>query len=371
MRVLHVIPSLGPARGGPSQAARLMASACVRAGISVDVATTHDNDRDLLDVPIATPVERDGARYIYFRRDLHPYTVSRGLAQWLRHAVADYDIIHIHALFSFSSTAAARSARRAGVPYILRPLGTLAPYGMAQHAMLKRISWRLFERGMIADAAALHFTSEAERVEAERLGTFNSEVVPLGIDLSEYHAGPRDGAELRVLFLSRIHPKKQLDVLLRAVAAVADITLTVAGSGETAYIAGLKELAATLGIADRVRWAGHLDGAEKLRAFESAGACALPSINENFGIAVVEALASGLPVIVSKGVAIHQEIEAARAGIIADDEASMAAALRALRDPQTRTPMGANARMLAEQSFSADAMAAGLIGMYRRAAGVA
>src|SRR5688500_11797443 len=158
MRVLHVIPSVGPARGGPSHAVRMMASACARAGVSVDVATTTDNDHELLDVQLGTPVEEGGARYYYFARELHAYTVSRSPARGLGKSAASYYVVHIHALFAFSSTVAARAAQRSRVPFILRPLGTLAPYGMKQHPLLKRISWRLVERSMIANAAAVHFT---------------------------------------------------------------------------------------------------------------------------------------------------------------------------------------------------------------------
>ena len=367
MRVLHVIPSVGPARGGPSHAVRMMASACARAGLYVDVATTNDNEREVLDVPLGTPVVEDGVRYHYFARDLYPYTVSRGLARWLGRSVPGYDVVHIHALFSFSSTAAARAARRSLVPYILRPLGTLAPYGMEQHRLLKRISWRLVERSMIANAAALHLTSTAERDEALRLAEFTPEVIPLGIDINACSTVRVGADRLNVLFLARIHPKKQLDVLLRAVAIVPEARLVVAGSGDAGYVTGMKQMAARLGIADRVEWAGHLDGDAKLHAIAQAGVFALPSINENFGIAVVEALASGLPVIVSRGVAIHKEVEAAGAGIVADDVQTVANALTALRDAAARERMGRQARLLAERAFSAEAMAFGLIGMYERA----
>lgn len=368
MRVLHVIPSIGPARGGPSAAVRLMASACARAGLRVDVASTNDNDRALLDVPLGVPVESEGARYFHFARDMHPYTVSRDLAAWVRKSVTDYDIVHIHALFSYASTVSARAARRRGVPYILRPLGTLAHYGMAQHPFLKAISWRLFESGMIAHAAAIHFTSEAERSEARRLMPMNGEVVPLGIDVSSYAVSVPKGGTLQLLFLSRIHPKKKLELVLRAMGEVPGVTMVVAGAGDSGYVAELMQLAAELGLGDRVEWAGHVEGEAKTRALANADAFVLSSFNENFGIAVVEALASGLPVIVSGGVAIHREVEIAEAGLIADDEAAAVQAMRVLMNAEVRRRMSANARMLAERSFSIDAMATGLIGMYERAA---
>ena len=149
MRVLHVIPSVGPLRGGPSVALGIMARALQDAGVQVDVATTNDNDRELIDVPIGQPVNHDGINYWYFRRTAHPYTTSAGLAAWLRRNVSNYDVVHTHALFSFSTSAAAAAARRARVPYIVRPLGTLARYGMLQHSLLKQLSFYMLERRML------------------------------------------------------------------------------------------------------------------------------------------------------------------------------------------------------------------------------
>ena len=371
MRVLHVIPSVGPARGGPSMAVRTMAEACARVGLSVDVATTNDNDRTLLDVATGIPVEHEGVRYLYFARDSYRYTMSRALGRWVRTAVSGYDVVHVHALFSYSSTVAARAARRARVPYILRPLGTLAPYGMAQHPLLKKISWRMFERSMIEHAAAVHFTSVAERQEAARLGTMRGEVVPLGIDVAKLDATRPAAGGLKLLFLSRVHPKKQIEMVLQALAAVPEATLVVAGAGEPAYVTQVKELSSRLGLDARVTWAGHVDGAEKDRVLKQANAFVLPSINENFGIAVVEALAAGLPAVVSTGVAIHTDIASANAGVIADDTGALIVAFRSLLDAEVRRGMAGNARALAEKSFSSEAMTSGLVSMYERAVALA
>lgn len=377
MRVLHVIPSLGPARGGPSVAARLMARASVRAGLTVDVATTNDNDSALLDVPLNEPVSEDGVRYHYFARDARPYTVSRALAAWLRAHVGDYDVAHLHALFSFSTTAAAMAAHRRGVPYIVRPLGVLARYGMAQHAGLKQLSWHLVERHVLKGAAAVHFTSIAERDEARRLpGLWQSAVVPLGVELGGFST-TRDRAWLKThaphfahdvvfLFLSRIHPKKRLDLVIAAVQRLrADgvrAALVVAGAGEPGYVAQLQKTT------DGVHWAGHVHGAEKLALLAAADAFVLPSINENFGIAVVEALASGLPVVITEGVAIHREIERANAGMIVDAAVeALAGALHRLVAGDVRRQLGANGRALAEQEFSVEAMARGISALYERA----
>src|SRR5687768_8391821 len=112
MRILHVIPSVGSLRGGPSVAMAVMARALADMGMTVDVATTNDNDSALLDVPIGTPVDQQGVCYRYFERTTYPYTTSAGLARWLRREVGGYDIVHTHALFSFATAAAANAARR-------------------------------------------------------------------------------------------------------------------------------------------------------------------------------------------------------------------------------------------------------------------
>ncbi|MGQ0563047.1 MAG: glycosyltransferase [Gemmatimonadota bacterium] len=368
MRILHVIPSLGPARGGPSAAARLMARAGVRAGCAVDVVATNDNGRALLDVPLETALVEGGVRYIYFARDAYPYTVSRSLARWLGRHVADYDAVHIHALFSFPSTAAACAARRQHVPYIIRPLGTLARYGFTQQRMLKRMSWLLLERRILERAAAVHFTSEAERAEAARLGlAWRAEVVPLGIDVSAFSTDRTPGTRTTFLYLSRIHPKKQLHLVLKALLQLPEADLVVAGGTESAYAASLKRFTQQNGLAERVRWLGHVGDAEKRGVLRSADALVLPSLNENFGIAVLEAMASGLPVIVTRGVAIHDEIEAAGAGMVAHaSPAALASTMRALLAPAARLEMGTRARALAERRFSLEAMQQELLNMYLR-----
>src|ERR1044071_2292764 len=125
MRVLHVIPSLGPLRGGPSEVLRRMASGLATAGITVEVATTDDNGPGRLDVPIADAILEEGVTYRYFPRQTRFYTFSWPLTVWLAGHVGDYDVVHIHALFSYAAIPAAFWARRYGVPYIVRPLGVL------------------------------------------------------------------------------------------------------------------------------------------------------------------------------------------------------------------------------------------------------
>src|SRR5438094_7185575 len=169
-RILHVIPSVGGFRGGPSTMVRDLASALSRQGIETHVATTDDNGPETLQVRCGVPVMQNGATYWYFPRQTRFYTVSWPLTTWLGSHVSEFDVLHIHALFSFSTLPAAFWANRRRVPYIVRPLGTLSEWGMKnRRAWLKILSFRLIESWILKHAALVHYTSDQERVEAEQL----------------------------------------------------------------------------------------------------------------------------------------------------------------------------------------------------------
>lgn len=382
MKVLHIIPSVGPLRGGPSIAARTIAWALVNHGVSVDVATTDDNGAGQLAVPLGRPVVEDGVTYWYFRRQVSFYTVSWPLSQWLAAHVGDYDLVHIHALFSFAATAGAFWAARRGVPYLVRPLGVLNAWGLRnRRPFLKRLSLCLIERRILANAAAAHFTSEQERCEAELVapGTrgvvIPNPVATLGVDqnprtealLLKY---PELAGKRVVLFLSRVDPKKGLDLLLDGFAKIRavcpDTALVVAGNGDESFVARLREQAQRLGVQRDVIWAGFLEGEEKQAMFAAADVFVLPSYSENFGIAVVEAMASGLPVIVSDQVGIHHDVTRAGAGLVVRCDANevSGAVVQMLSDCEARSQIARNAVLLAKK-FSPEVVSETLIEVYR------
>ena len=269
LRVLHVIPSVSPRDGGPTRAIGIMERALSEAGVEVTTLTT---DHDL-----GPPGERcapsaaNGAHRIYAHEWLTPYKVAPGLVPHLMQAVAKHDVVHIHALFTFASTVAAWAARRGRVPYIVRPFGTLASYGLrARRPRLKRLSMALIESRILRGAAAVHFTSGAERAEAEALGLpMRGVVIPLGVDADDgYPAAPLRHEALAgrrvILFLSRLDPKKNLEALIEAVALSPMLrnscALLVAGDGEPGYVASLKAKVAAAGLSDRTLWLGHVEG---------------------------------------------------------------------------------------------------------------
>ena len=376
LRVLHVIPSVSPQDGGPTQAIGIIERALSGAGVQVTTLTT-DHELDLQGRP-CTPPDPNSACRIYAHKWTNSYKVAPGLVPRLVQAVQRHDVVHIHALFSFASTAAAWVAHRRGVPYVVRPLGTLGSYGMrVRRHRLKRISTALIEGRILRRAAAVHFTSRSELEEAEGLGlAMRSVVIPLGVDWENAGSGvPIEHGALVgrrvILFLSRLDPKKNLEALIDAVASSqmlkGSCALLIAGAGEPSYVGSLKARAAAAGLCDRIAWLGHVEGAQKRSAFATADVFVLPSFSENFGIAAVEAQLAGVPCVLGKGVAVATEVEKAGGGLaITPEPAPMARALeRVLGDDGLRRKMGAQATEFANREYSTQTMTRRLLALYQ------
>jgi len=267
------------------------------------------------------------------------------------------------------------------VPYIVRPLGVLNRWGLVnRRAFLKQISLRLIELPLLRDAAAIHYTSEAEKREASRISDViasqKSAVIPLPIEVTKGDAEnfrrqfPQVVGHRVILFLSRIDEKKGIELLLDAFADVhrqiPDTVLVVAGSGVANYLQKLSQRAQELGFSDAVTWTGHLDGAIKAGAFATADVFVLPSYSENFGIAVAEALAHGVPVVTTNRVGLADEIGAAKAGIIiSPDSREIAPALyKLLGDSDKRCALSERGRNLAATRFSYRSIGAMLTRLY-------
>ena len=379
MKVLHVIPSLSWADGGPSQAIRLIEQALAVEGIAVETVSTDDDGPGRhMQRALGVIVTEEGSRHRrYFRKSSDFYKTSWSFARWIPSAVHNYDLIHVHALFSFVSIVAAWAALRAGVPLVIRPLGTLNGYGL-QHRRpwLKRWSLRWIEGPLVKRASAIHVTSLAECDEVNSLGLqARCVVIPLALPESvplscpAIEAFPELCAQRFVLFLSRLDPKKNIEGLLHAWGSIQqdfpDVYLRIAGAGDAAYVARLRALAVDLSL-QRIEWLGHVAGEYKTALLQQADAFVLPSYSENFGIAVAEALAAGLPCIVGEGVALASQIAAAGAGVVVSTEpGSIAMAMRQLLTHHAqRNNMASHAGILAND-FSVPALGRNLHDLYR------
>ena len=369
MRVLHVIPSVAERSGGPATAIIPMCRALLQQGIeallvSTDAGLNKNEITEYKGVPAKLFRVEFGASFKY----------SRPLASWLDANIREFDLVHVHAVFNHSSVAAARACRSAGVPYVIRPLGTLDPWSMAQKALRKRLFWQVEGKGMLQGAAAVHYTSEAEKLSTERLtGLNHGKVVPLGIEQTSATTREKlaqhfpDLAQYSyVLVLSRLHQKKGLDVLIDAFLSqqFSPWRLVLAGDGPPDYVAKLKSKAAQC---DRIVFTGWVDGERKAALLGSASLLALPSHQENFGLCVMEAMSHAVPVLVSPGVNLAPEIVTANAGWVAaiDPEALAAKLVEALSDEAERAKRGRAGQQLSRQ-YSWENVARNLVQLYQQ-----
>ena len=357
------------------------------------VLTTDSNgdvDQPPLDVPLNQPVEEEGYQVIYFRcSPFRRYKFSLGMLRWLIRNAPAYDLAHIHALFSPVSSAAATIARFRGLPYLLRPLGTLDPADLNKKRRLKQIYVSFLEGPNIAGAAALHFTSPQEAEVSKRFGhTTHDVVIPLGVSqtgLADSEAFKGQTASVRdrfnipshrpiVLFMSRIDPKKGLDLLLpaleRLVEQAEDFHFILCGSNpqDRIYEQHVQNSIQASPLAARTTITGFVSGELKAALLRESDVFVLPSYYENFGIAVAEAMLAGRPVVVSEGVYIWPDIKTGDAGWVCSCQMeSLADALhQALQNEVERRRRGVNAKNYALEHYSWSAIADQTIQTYEQ-----
>ena len=366
MRILHVIPSVAERSGGPATAIVPMCRALMQQGMDVLLLSTTDGLSETRDA-----VEYKGVPAMLFPPQLGAsFKYSRPLASWLSSNIKNFELVHIHAVFNHSSIAASQACRKAGVPYIIRPLGTLDPWSMTQKSLRKRLFWQVSGKAMLRDAAAVHYTSEVEKLSTERhLGLNHGRVVALGIETHSNGTRARVFAEPYVLVLSRLHPKKGLDVLIEAFLSLSNNgnfenwRLVIAGDGPPDYVSKLKLAANSQ--PDRIVFTGWLEDDKKHAVLGGASLLALPSYQENFGLCVMEALSHSVPVLVSPDVNLATEIVSANAGwIAAVDKNALAEKLaEALADHDELAKRGHAGKQLS-QKYSWENAATGLAILY-------
>lgn len=334
MHTLHIIDSFSPNAGGPPEAVRQLVKACVEDGIGIEVVCLDTSGEPFL-TGIPCPVHALGQSY------LGRYRFSPRLWRWLRENAGRFDGIVMHGIWTFPGVALRFAARRAGRPYGIFVHGQLDPWFYRKYPLkhLKKMLYWPVQYPVLRDALAVLFTAQSERDLAKtnfRPTAWNSEVVGLGITdpekCTKNPAGQTETFYLRfpelrgrryLLFLARIHAKKGCDLLLEAfgriAASIPDVDLVMAGPDQEGMQANLQRMAEQAGVAERVHWPGSIDGNLKWGALRGCDAFVLSSHSENFGIAVVEALAVSRPVLISNKVNIWPEIERDKAGLVDDD----------------------------------------------------
>jgi glycosyltransferase involved in cell wall biosynthesis len=365
MRILHVITSVDPAMGGPIEGIKQFTHVHQAHGRDVEVVSIDaPSDPWVHAAPFKVHALGPGHTHWRYTPRLYP---------WLREHHRAYDAVVVNGIWQYGGYATWRALRGSDTPYFVFTHGMLDPYFKRQFPLkhLKKwLVWPWADYRVLRDARAVLFTCEEERVLASRsfwLYRARETVLGYGINppqLSEAQAAlfreryPALAGRRALLFLSRVHPKKGLDLLIEACARVApahpDLMLAIAGPDHSDWRPRLAARIAELGLTDRVLWTGMLSGDLKWGAFQACEAFVLPSHQENFGIAVVEALACRQPVLISDQVNIWREIDQARAGLVQPD--TVDGTERLLRgwlalDPAERAEMRARARECFERWF--------------------
>jgi glycosyltransferase involved in cell wall biosynthesis len=390
MRVLHVIPSVAPVRGGPSKAVVAMVKALRVSGVDAEILTTNDSGLDLLDVPLGRRIsypllEENNSVPVWFFPRFNPsvdaikeFAFSAELTKWLWENIQNYDLLHIHAIFSYASTAAMLIARLRRVPYIIRPLGQLCEWSLQQRAFKKQVYLKLIEKANINRSRGLHLTSIQEQQEVSRLGLATpSFVLPHGLDVSS--SVPDARIKLRqllnlpadepiILFLSRLHPKKGLEYLIPALSKLTHhrFTFVLAGNGSKEYEAEIESLLISHNIRERTHIAGFVTGERKDLFLQGSDLFALTSYSENFGVSVLEAMASSLPVLITPGVALASVVAEHQVGYITQlDISEITNTIKKyLTHPEAAKGMGSSARQLVLQNYTWNSVANNLNDIY-------
>lgn len=377
MRILHVIATLAAEEGGPSRAVLDLSLAAAKRGHEVSILTTDYG---------GSPVESASARGLGVSIESFPVSVPRRwkrsplLRRALERAIPRADVVHLHSLYLYHCMVTAGLCRRHAIPYIIRPHGTLDPFMFKHHRWRKYLVERLFQNRVTDNAAGLHFTTREEQELARPYSRGKRGfVVPLPFDGAEFADLPpaqrfRDRfpetAERRILlFMSRLNFKKGLDILIAAFGRLAvghqDLHLVVAGPDD-GMRAAVEGWIAAAGLQRRVSLTGMLRGEDRLAALSAAEIAVLPSYSENFGFSVVEAMASGIPVVISDKVNIWREVEAAGAGLVCRaDEQDLAEKLsRLIGETEAARRRGRNGTALVARAYSHAAVGQRIEEMY-------
>lgn len=373
MRILQVVESLDPKSGGTAATISQLANQLVEGGhdVTVLLLDSSNNTHGLLPQIRVCQCHSPAGGKLGFASHLQRELASLGKT----------DLVHIHGLWRLYYTQVARFAQQASLPVVLSTHGMLEPFALGHHALRKRVARILYQDSVLKTVRCLHTTSSSEADGVYRLGFRRpTAVIPWGIDIPRRDSAKtvlpsRMSRRRTALCLSRFHPIKGLDLLLHAWWAIEkgfpQWDLLLAGYDENSYRVRLQRLAGSLGISQRIIFRGPLRNEEKEAAFAGAELFLLPSRSENFGLAVGEALARGLPVITTTGTPWSSIADWGCGWYIEPEVQAIAQALTAaLEQPGVKLrQMGERGRELVATKFSVAASVAEMATVYSWALG--
>ena len=375
MRFLHICSVFPPAfiYGGLAQTAFGLAAALKQQGHENLVLTTDADGRRRLPVPPDCLTEFKGLEVIYARRwRQNPYFYSPSLRRHIKQRATNFDIVLVRGNWDYTNWRARRNLTEMGIPYILYPEGIFEPWSLKRRRLKKLVYWRLIEKSNYARASGIvALTREESRQVKKFVKSAQVEVIPNGIDLDIYHPNrdgnfsdmefPGLGRRKFILFLSRLHVKKGLDILIPAFGKFLNYltnpddspVLVVAGTGADSYVQKLKEIVGAAGLGSQIFFAGLVSGMNKLSLLQNCLFMVLPSRSEGLPVAPLEAMACGKPVIATRNCNLP-EIEEAQAGLLVDfsQEALAQAMWKLWMNEDQRRMMGERAINLIKAKFT-------------------
>jgi len=391
LKILHVLP--GTALQAVPWAYDVITGLCqeqVASGHQVRVLATN-RGLSAADIENLRATRVGGVEVVHFPVDrwiemqpiriLRRFYVSSALVKELKRTIPLFDIVHIHFVFPFPAIMAARWCRRLRVPYVISPLGNLDPVLHRKSKRSKSIFLRLFGRRALNQASAVHFLSTGEQRMAASFGVSSPQVViSLGVDSERYRPGPRSGrfraqfcphADRLIFFLGRIAPSKGLDLLVNAFASLAErdpgLHLALAGPDDGGYTQAIAELLRQKHLQKRVTLAGPLSEEEKIWAFRDADVFASLAYTEALGLAMLEAMATGLPVLLTNRAALAPRLASAGAALVVAPEVTAVAAGLAelLENRPLWSALSTAGRAFVVREFAWPAIAASFLDLYQ------
>jgi len=387
MNVLHVIPAIASRYGGPSEVVVTVTKALIEAGIDAEIATTDADGFGRLPVECGVLTDWKSVPVRFFRRQFsEAFKFSNALQQWLCESVPRFDLVHIHAVFSHSSVVAYKACMASNVPYLLRPLGSLDSETLSQKPLKKRFFNAVWGREMLSNASALHYSTVREMKEVEKtFGPHHGFIAPTGIASSNsgfrHTLSARSGSKYvpdapYIVFLGRLDPIKRIELLIEAFAtatkadSLSPWRLVLAGDGDPGYAARIRKVAVESGAVDRIVFTGWLPDDEKMDLLSGAELLVLLSKHENFGRAAAEAMTVGIPVFISDGVYLADDVRENNAGWVVSDciDEISGTLRRVLASSHQRRSAGRAAHDLAARTFDLSKSTEVLMSHYRKLA---
>ena len=361
MRILHAVRDLDVRSGGPSRSVTATAEYVAREGGECGVLYSRRSEK----VYYRSKTDEQ------FSRHELPGTVS---VDCLDAVLRDQriDVLHIHGIWTRWLHHACAYASRRSIPYVIAPRGMLEPWAMNQKWIKKKLAWWVYQRGDLQSAARIHATSELEKQAIEALGiTTQCVVIPNGVEIPESISSQSNATcsdKRRVLFLSRLHPKKGADLLVEAWARVhpSGWECVIAGPDDSGYAKEIKRLISKYKLEGSIHVYPEIEDQQKWQAYRESSLFVLPSHSENFGLVVAEAFGAGLPVITTTKTP-WARVNADRSGWCVEDTIEgITSALRAATgfDRHVLSEMGARGRAVVEREYSWRATATQLMCMY-------